>query len=80
VHVIVLSLFTLVIVNWRMYAWLAAMGEVSVERARRLIPLWTLNLFVAVLCGVMLATVYMSFAWQPDETSSTGERPNSRGG
>jgi RNA polymerase sigma factor (sigma-70 family) len=64
-----LSGFTLAMVNWRMYEWIAATGDISLDAARRRIPLWTLNLFTCVICVVMLATVYMSFSMWRDETS-----------
>jgi hypothetical protein len=63
-----LSAFTLAMVNWRMYGWIAAMSELSVDAARRRIPLWTLNLFTCVLCAVMLLTVYMSFPKRRQES------------
>jgi RNA polymerase sigma factor (sigma-70 family) len=60
-HVLGLGLFTLVMVNWRLYRWIAATGEISVAEAQHRIPLWTMNLFTLVLIAVMLVTVRMSF-------------------
>jgi hypothetical protein len=79
-HVLALGVFTLAMVNWRMQNWLAAMGGISLEHARRVIPLWTINLFTCVICGAMLLTVYISLPAKRDETSAGEPRRNSSGG
>jgi hypothetical protein len=60
-HILALSLLTLVMVNWRLYGWLAATGNLTVAEARERIPLWTMNLFTVVLCALMAGMVFVTF-------------------
>lgn len=76
VHVLALGAFTLVMVNWRMHAWIAASGGISVAAAQQRIPLWTLNLFTCVLIGLMLGMVYFSLPKRSPETPAAPERQN----
>jgi RNA polymerase sigma factor (sigma-70 family) len=75
--VLAISAFLLVMVNWRIYAWIAATSGISLEAARRQLPFWTLNLFTLVICIVMTGIVLISLPRRLHQgTSDDAARPN----
>ena len=61
IHALLIGAFTLAMVNWRLYQWIAATADVPLAKAHERIPLWTVNLFTVVLTVVVLLTVLASF-------------------
>ena len=50
-HSLVLGLMLLALVNWRFHTWMGAVAGIARAEAYRRLPLWVLNLFVAVIIG-----------------------------
>jgi hypothetical protein len=55
-----LGAFTLVMVNWRMYAWIAATGKAREAVIREKLPRWELNLMPLVLWGTIVGWMAVS--------------------
>jgi hypothetical protein len=47
----------MLMVNWRLHAWIAKMTDISLAKTYELIPLWAVNVLAGVLCGFVLALV-----------------------
>jgi RNA polymerase sigma factor (sigma-70 family) len=45
---------TIVMLNWRMYEWFAALAEVPTDTLHQRLPRWTVNLLICVLIAVVM--------------------------
>jgi hypothetical protein len=53
-HVLLLGGITMLMVNWRLHAWIAATSGITPEAARQRAPLWAVDLMAWVLWAIIL--------------------------
>ncbi|HEV8290618.1 MAG TPA: sigma-70 family RNA polymerase sigma factor, partial [Tepidisphaeraceae bacterium] len=58
--VTVLCAFCLIMLNWRLHTWTAAMTHLSMERVRQNIPLWSANLLLVSICILINAIIWVT--------------------
>ncbi|HEV2293977.1 MAG TPA: sigma-70 family RNA polymerase sigma factor [Tepidisphaeraceae bacterium] len=70
-HTLVLGLFTFVMLNWRFHAWMASAVSIPLATVHEHVPLWTVNVLLAVLYGFILLTMIVSSRRSEDQRDSS---------